>query len=293
MKEFWTKFVDFLSTMLDYLGVELFKMGDTPVTLSTIIYLLLALVALTWISGWVKKFITRRIVRKYDINPGTVQSIATIVRYAVLSIGTVIIIQSAGIDLSTLSIMAGALGVGIGFGLQNITNNFISGLIILFEQPIKVGDRITVGDINGNIVKIAARATTVVTNENIILIIPNSEFISNTVTNWSHNDPQVALKYPIGVSYNCDADKVREVVLDVVSKQDGILKDPAPDLLFTEFGDSSINFTLWVWTTEYASCPGAMRSMLYYAIFRRFREEGIEIPFPQRDLHIKSGGSLD
>lgn len=288
MEEFWSNTVDFLERTIELFKVELFVLGENPVTLSTLLYLLLALVLLTWLSGWLKRIISNRISRRYDINPGTVSSIATIVRYAILSLGTLVIIQSAGIDLSALSIMAGALGVGIGFGLQNITNNFISGLIILFEQPIKVGDRVTVGEINGNVVKIAPRATTVITNENITLIIPNSEFISNTVTNWSHNDPQVALKFPVGVAYNCDADRVREILLDVIGKTDGILKDPAPEVLFDEFGDSSINFIIWVWTKEFTSRPGAMKSILYYKIFRRFKEENIEIPFPQRDLHLRS-----
>ena len=122
----------------------------------------------------------------------------------IIIIGSIVIIQSAGIDLSALSLLAGALGVGIGFGLQNITNNLVSGIIILFENPIKVGDRIEVGDISGDVVNISVRATTILTNDNISIIVPNSEFISNTVINWSHNDRNIRFNVPVGVSYNED-----------------------------------------------------------------------------------------
>ena len=288
MNEFWDKIVIFTSRTVEIFTYELFSIGDKPISLSSLLFIIFALLLLGMFSSWLKRLLTNRIVKRYEINPGTVHSIATIVRYAVLILGSIIILQSSGIDLSSLGILAGALGVGIGFGLQNITNNFISGLIILFEQPIKVGDRVTVGEIQGNIVKIAPRATTLVTNDNVTLIIPNSEFISNTVTNWSHNDQLVGLRYPFGVSYNADPEHVRRVVLEVLDNKEGILKDPKPDVLFDGFGDSSLDFNILLWTTAYTSRPVTLKSELYYEIFKKFKEEGIEIPFPQRDLHIRS-----
>jgi len=207
----------------------------------------------------------------------------------VVIIGAFVIIQSVGINLGSLNVLAGALGVGIGFGLQNVANNFISGLIILFERPIKVGDRIDVGNIAGDVVKISARSTMVNTNDNISVIVPNSEFINQRVINWSHNDRNIRFHVPVGVSYNEDPAQIKKILLDVAENNMNVLKRPAPDVLFTEYGDSSLNFDLMVWTSTYINKPIILKSQLYYEIFEKFKEYNIEIPFPQRDLHIRSG----
>ena len=184
--------------------------------------------------------------------------------------------------------MAGALGVGIGFGLQNITDNFISGIIILFEKPIKVGDRIEVGEVQGDVISISFRATTVLTNDNISIIVPNSEFISSKVINWSHNDRNIRFRIPVGVSYNEDPEKIKKILLSVANINDHVLKNPGPVVLFDEYGDSSLNFSLAVWTATHSDKPRILKSELYFEIFKRFKEEGVEIPFPQRDIHIKT-----
>ncbi|HKJ80630.1 MAG TPA: mechanosensitive ion channel domain-containing protein, partial [Ignavibacteriaceae bacterium] len=214
--------------------------------------------------------------------------VGTIIRYGVLVFGLVIVMQTVGINLSTLTVLAGALGVGIGFGLQNITNNFVSGIIILFERPIKVGDRIQVGDVNGDVISISMRSTTVVTNDNISVIVPNSEFISSRVINWSHNDRNVRFNIPVGVAYKEDPEKVKQILLEVADKDEGVLKSPKPDVLFVEFGNSSLNFNLRIWTNSYITTPAILQSKLYFEIFKKFKEAGIEIPFPQRDMHIKN-----
>lgn len=283
-----SEWIEALKSALSVLHVELFNLGNSTITLSSLLYLIIGLFLLIFLSGRLKKIITRQISGRYQVEQGTIQSVATIIRYVIMFLGAIVIIQSAGIDLSALSILAGALGVGIGFGLQNITNNFISGLVILFEQPIKVGDRVTVADIEGDVIKISARATTVNTNDNITLIIPNSEFISSTVTNWSHNDRNVAIRLPVGVSYKEDPEFVNTVILDTLKGIDGILNVPEPEVLFNDYGDSSINFNVRLWTIEYSNKPLRLRSLIYYALFKRFRKEGIEIPFPQRDIHLKS-----
>jgi small-conductance mechanosensitive channel len=177
----------------------------------------------------------------------------------------------------------------VGFGLQNITNNFVSGLILLFERPIKVGDRIDVGNVTGDVVKISPRATTIVTNDNIAIIVPNSEFISSQVINWSYANRDVRLNFPVGVAYHSDPELVRKALLEVAADHPGVLKERNADLLLQEFGDSSLNFILRVWTRGYTTTPGVLRSELNYAICRKFKERGIEIPFPQRDLHVRSG----
>lgn len=272
-----------------FFTVTLFKLGNSPISLLTIFYIVFAIVILSYISGKLSKLFAKTILLKYPSNAATIQSVITISRYLILAIGAVVIIQTAGIDLSTLSILAGALGVGIGFGLQNITNNFISGIIILFEQPIKIGDRIEVGDIKGNVVKISARSTNILTNDNISVIVPNSEFISSTVINWSHNDRNISFRFPVGVSYKEDPKLVKRLLLEVAHDNNGVLKKPAPDVLFDEFGDSSLNFFLRVWTTDYIDRPNILKSQLYFAIFKKFRENKIEIPFPQRDINLRNG----
>jgi len=131
------------------------------------------------------------------------------------------------------------------------------------------------------------RATTIVTNDNISIIVPNSQFISSTVINWSHTDRNVRFNFPVGVSYREDPERIREILLEIALSNPGVLKDPKPDVLFSEYGDSALKFNLRVWTREYINRPGVLKSQLYYEICRRFRTEGIEIPFPQRDIHIK------
>ncbi len=197
-------------------------------------------------------------------------------------------LQTVGLDLSAVTVLAGALGVGIGFGLQNITNNFVSGIIILFERPIKVGDRIEVGEVSGDVISISMRSTTIVTNDNISIIVPNSDFISSKVINWSHTDRNIRFNIPVGVSYNEDPEVIRKLLLEVADENKGILQQPKPDVLFKEYADSALVFILRIWTREYINRPDVLKSQIYYAAFKKFKEHNIEIPFPQRDLHIKN-----
>lgn len=271
------------------LGTQLFKLGATTFTLGHLILLVLAVGALFWVAGRLRAWITDGALLHTNADAGVRYAIGSIVRYCVIVLGLLVILAKLGIPMDVVTIVAGSLGVGIGFGLQQVTSNFVSGLILLVERPIKVGDRIEVGGVNGEVVKIAPRATTIVTNDNIAMIVPNSSFITSTVVNWSYSDRNVRFKVPVGVSYASDPERVREVLLRVARENTGILNEPASDVLFDGFGDSSMNFTLRVWTNEYTDRPNILRSDLYFAICRAFRESGIEIPFPQRDLHIRSG----
>jgi len=254
-----------------------------------VIRLVFLMTLLVFLSGKLKTIFVKQILSKYSDDIGVSQSIGTIIQYFFIIMGAFVVIQSSGINLGSLNVLAGALGVGIGFGLQNIANNFISGLIILFERPIKVGDRIEVGNVTGDVVKISSRASTVSTNDNISIIIPNSELINKQVINWSHNDRRIRYHVPVGVSYKEDPEFIRRVILEVADENKDVLKRPAPDVLFIGYGDSSINFDLLVWTSSYIDKPIILRSQLYYEIFKKFKEHKIEIPFPQRDLHLKSG----
>jgi len=282
IKEFWAKFNELLN-------VVIFDIKGSDFTLLTLLFLIISSILLVFLSKRLSKLLVKRVLNKYIKDTGVSDSIGTIFRYSVIIIGFITIFQSAGFDLSTLGLLAGALGVGIGFGLQNVTNNFISGIIILFERPIKVGDRIEVADINGDVYSISMRSTTVITNDNISIIVPNSEFINSAVINWSHNDRRVRFKIPIGVSYNEDPERVRKIVLEAAKEHSGVLESPAPDLWFEGYGDSSLDFKLNVWTSDFIQRPGVLKSQLYYAVFKKFKEHNIEIPFPQRDLHLKSG----
>ncbi len=274
--------------IVELINSPLITLGGINITAWGIMYFVLLLFLLTFISKKIKNWLVHKVLAKSTLDLGTRTAIGTITRYTIILIGLMVILQSVGIDLSTLTVLAGALGVGIGFGLQNVTNNFVSGIIILFERPIKVGDRIEVGNISGDVVRISMRATTVLTNDNISVIVPNSEFISSQVINWSHNDRNVRFNIPVGVSYKEDPQKVKKLLLSVADDNTAVLKEPLPDVIFDEFGDSSLNFILRVWTTKLIQTPQVLKSQLYFEIFKRFREDGIEIPFPQRDLHIKN-----
>lgn len=254
-----------------------------------LVRLIIFMALLVFFSGKLKSIFVKQILSKYSEDIGVSQSIGTIIQYFMIVMGAFIIIQSSGISLGSLNVLAGALGVGIGFGMQSIANNFISGLIILFERPIKVGDRIEVGAVSGDIAKISSRATTVNTNDNISIIIPNSDLINKQVINWSHNDRKIRLHVPLGVSYKEDPALIKTILLEVASAHGDILKKPKPDVLFIGYGDSSLDFDLLVWTKSYIDRPIILKSQLYYLIFEKFKEHKIEIPYPQRDLHIKSG----
>jgi small-conductance mechanosensitive channel len=280
------KFINWFKPVWNF---ELFKLGESVFTTRTFLILIFSLFLLFYVTSHIRRLLVKRIFPRYDLNIGVSQSIATIIRYILVIIGLFIIFQTSGIDLSAIGLLVGALGIGIGFGLQNITNNFISGIIILFERPVKVGDRIEIDDLAGNIVTISARATTIITNDNIAVIVPNSDLVSNRVINWSHNDKNVRLNFPVGVSYKEDPEKIKKLLLEVANANTGVLQNPPPDVLFDNFGDSSLDFNLRVWTDEYSDKPKVLKSQLYYAIFKKFKEHGVEIPFPQRDLHLKSG----
>ncbi|MBE0639629.1 MAG: mechanosensitive ion channel family protein [Bacteroidales bacterium] len=283
------QFESILERIRDIWNFELLKLGSTPLTLKSLTIVVVSLFLLIYLTSKLKKLLVNKIFPRYKLDIGVSQSIATIIRYVLVLLGTYIIFQTSGIDLSALGLLIGALGIGIGFGLQNVTNNFISGVIILFERPIKVGDRVEVDDILGTVASISARSTTIITNDNISVIVPNSAFINERVINWSLNDRNVRLNFPVSVAYKEDPATIRKLLLEVANDNPEVLKNPEPDVLFDEFGDSSLNFNLRVWTQTYSDKPKVLKSQLYYAIFEKFKAHNIEIPFPQQDIYVKGG----
>jgi len=287
----WQDIKNIFYELRDYLNIPITTISKTEITLWTIVYFIFLTFLLFYITSKLRRWIVYKLLAKSKIDLGVRVAFGTIFRYIILVIGLIIVLQTVGIDLSTVTILAGALGIGIGFGLQNITNNLVSGIIILFERPIKVGDRIEVGNVSGDVVRISMRSTTIITNDNISVIVPNSDFISSTVINWSHIDRNVRLNFPVGVSYRESPEHIKKILLEVAYENDGVLKEPKPDVLFDEFGESSLVFNLRVWTRQYINRPGVLKSQLYYAIFEKFRQHGVEIPFPQRDIHLKSSAT--
>lgn len=286
--EIWKDVKSVVGSIRDIISEPLFSIDNNPISTGTILYIFFAFALLLFISKKIKAALVNNVFHRVGMDAGTSKSIANLTRFFLVLLGMVVIIQSAGINLSALTVVFGALGVGIGFGLQTITNNFISGIIIVFEKPIKVGDRIELDDVNGKVTSISIRATTVLTNDNVSIIVPNSEFISGRVINWSHNDRSIRFRFPVGVSYNEDPEIVKKLLLEVADENEHVLKNPPPDVFFDEFGDSSLNFKLAVWTDTQADSMSPFKSELYYAIFKKFKEHNIEIPFPQRDLHLRS-----
>jgi len=279
---------DIFELVKKYSTSPIFTFGDNPVTAWMILYFLLLIFFLFFGTAKLKRWFIYKLLGRTSLDLGVRHAMGTIFRYILIVIGFLLILEFLGVDLSGFTIVLSALGVGIGFGLQNVTNNFISGIIILFERPIKLGDRIEVSNVTGDIVKISMRSTTVLTNDNIAIIVPNSDFISTTVVNWSHNDRNVRFNIPVGVSYKSDPESVRKILLEVAEKNEGVLKDPEPDVLLNDYGDNSINFTLRVWTSTYITRPNLLKSQLYFSIFEMFKKHSIEIPFPQRDIHVKN-----
>ena len=254
------------------------------------IFLLIALVvAVFWFSSRTKRFLFNRFLVKSGLDRALQYAIAQIVSNLVLVIGIFIVLENTGINLGALTVFAGAVGIGIGFGLQNIASNFISGLVILAERPIAIGDRVEVAGITGQVQQIRARSTVIVTNDNIAMIVPNSKFIDSPVTNWTYGDPRVRFRIPVGVAYGSDVTKVREALIAAARSDLHVLEDPAPNVFLKQFGESSIDFELVVWSTEMSHRPSRFKSDLNFAIEKKLREAGIEIPFPQRDIHIRSG----
>lgn len=284
METFW----NLLNSVKTFLSFTLLKIGSMQLTLWTLIYLVVFVYLLFYLSGKLKNLVADNLLARRNIDIGVRQAMATILRYVIIAIGFIVILQTAGIDLTALNVLAGAVGIGVGFGLQNIVSNFISGLIILFERPIKIGDRIEVGDVEGDVIQIKGRSTTVVTNDNIAIIIPNSSFITQNVVNWSHTGKMVRFKVPIGVSFDSDVRLVEKLLLEAADENPDVLKDPRPGVRFMEFGESALLFELRVWSTSLVQKKGVLISSVNFIIIEKFRKHGIVMPFPQRDLHIRN-----
>jgi small-conductance mechanosensitive channel len=271
----------------------LFRIAGTPLTLGSILTSF-AILAGSWVLARVaRQVIAHRLLGKAQVDLGVRYAIGRILGYVILFLGIVMSLQTLGINSAVLAVFSGALGIGLGIGLQDIAKNFISGIIILIERPVQIGDRIEIGDLNGDVVEIRARATVIRTNDDVHLIVPNSRFISDAVTNRSFGRRRVRYGVPIGVSYGSDPRAVEAALLEAARRSPNTLSDPAPTVWFLGFGDSSLDFELRCWTETMLNRPRVFTSEVNFLIHEELKKRGIEIPFPQRDLHIRSAPALD
>jgi small-conductance mechanosensitive channel len=277
-----------LSSLLGKIfNVTLFEINRQPITVSNLIMFVLVISVFAILSRIIRSILRGQVFPRLSIEEGTRYTLLRVTHYLIIVIGALVAFQFIGIDLTGLAVIFGLLSVGIGFGLQNVTSNFVAGLILLFERPIKVGDRITVGHTEGDVAEINIRSTTISSLSNIAIIVPNSEFVSSTVINWTYGDQKIRLEIDVGVSYSSDLDTVLRCLREVAEENPEVLTNPGPEVLHTGFGESSWNMRLRAWIGNPKRHP-QVRSALNCAIVRKFRENGVEIPFPQRDVHVRS-----
>jgi small-conductance mechanosensitive channel len=277
----------------EFFNIRLFTLNGNDFTLWTVFVSIFFIVMLVIASGIISRLLKNKVLTRYKMDVGLREAIGKLFKYVLIFLGIIIIFSTVGVDLSAFTVLLGTLGVGIGFGLQNITANFVSGISLLIERPVKVGDRIEVGETSGDVVKIGLRATIILTNDNIAIIVPNSDFITKEVINWSYNEKDVRLRIPVGVSYASDVRLVEKLLLEVAASNADVLKAPAPAVRFTGLGDSALKFELRIWTTSLSHRPGKITSDLYFGIFETLKNNDIEIPFPQRVVHINNPGRTD
>ncbi|MCJ8277388.1 MAG: mechanosensitive ion channel, partial [Bdellovibrionales bacterium] len=237
------EFSDLIKKLYGCASYPLFDMSGHSISIISICAFVALLWGFSWLSRWIERFIHKTLLYK-DIDPGIKGSIERFSRYIVLIFGVLISLSSIGINLQTITTFGAFLSVGIGFGLQNIVQNFVSGLIILLERPIKKGDIVEVKGVSGRVLDIKARSTLILTRDDVVIVVPNSQFITEQVVNDSFSGDKLRLHVKIGVSYGSDTDKVTQILMDVAQKHDKILKSPPPTVTFDDFADSSLNFSL-------------------------------------------------
>jgi small-conductance mechanosensitive channel len=255
------------------------------ISVGGVLLLVLILFVTYLISGLVKILIEEEMASRLKLPKGIPFAISVTIRYFIVILGFVMALSAAGIDLSEFGLIAGALGIGIGFGLQNIVSNFISGLILIYERPIQSGDTVEVGNLMGQVKRIGIRSSNVKTYDGAEVVVPNSNLVSNDLINWTLSDNRRRIEVKVGVAYGSDPNQVLELLKKVATDHERVLDDPEPLALFEEFGDSSLNFRLLFWV--YFEDGFITKSDVAIGVYNILHENNITIPFPQVDLHVK------
>src|SRR5690242_1276984 len=264
-----------------------FTLGRITVSISGFVIGVLVFVVTLALARYSSSFVEKRLKLQSHIDPGLRYTICRLTRYFVITIGVLLTLKAMfQVDLTSLAVIFTALSVGIGFGLQYLAADIASGFILLFERPIRVGDRITIGDDEGDVESINLRTTMVSTNDRIAIIIPNSKLVGQRVINWSYADPRARISIPIGVADDSDVDNVTKTLIEAAQGVEFVLTDPPPRVQFMKFGDYSLDFRLLVWTNQPRRHP-QIRSDINYRIARLFRERSIRIPYPTQEFLLK------
>lgn len=276
------------NSIWDLLQKPVFTVSGQGISVVSFFYFFVVIFLSFAVSRLFIRFLKRNVYSRAELEKGAQYTMSRLIRYLIVSLGFLIGLQMIGFDLSVLAVFGGLFGVGIGFGLQNIFSNFASGIILLLERPIEVGDIVEVDGLLGKVQEIRFRVAVVNTFDNESIIVPNSDLVSERVTNWSYGgDTTLRLRIPIGVGYGSDIEKVKRILLEIAREEENALQEPEPNVFFKEHGDSALNFELRVWIStplDRISVQNNVRER----IDERFNEEGIEIPFPQRDVHLIS-----
>ena len=279
--------VDLVPTDLrGFLERKLLTIAGSTITVGSLM-LAAAILVGAFLLANVLAFSARRVLRSRGATQGAQFALAKIVRYAVFVLGFVLAINALGFQLGALMAASAVLAVGIGFGLQNIAQNFISGVILLVEQPVRHGDFIKAGGVLGTVDDIGLRATHIITRDQVTIIVPNSALITAEVINHSRPTTNLRIRIGMGVAYGTDPGKVRDVLMQVAKDEPEVMQTPPPDVRLEDFGDSALSFALYCWI-EQAKDDLRIGSQLRFAIDKAFRAAGIEMPFPQRDIHVRS-----
>lgn len=279
---------EILVTINEVINYTFFEIGTFKVSIASVIIPILLYFLIVFLAKKVKKLLSTKLLTRSQMSPGRIQSTATIIEYIIIVIAVYIIIQNMGINLSSLGTLVSALSVGIGFGLQNVVNNFISGIIILFEQPIKEGDLVEVGEILGDVKKIGLRSTHIRDNNNITVIVPNSKFISDNVINWTVSERLVRFKFPITVDNETDLDLAEKLLIEVGEEEPDVLKIPAPSMRLMAFGENGMDLELRAWSTSLVNRKGRLTSKINRGIYHKFKQNNISIANPKTDIRIVS-----
>ncbi len=262
-------------------------LGAITFNLNEILIFVLVIYVSNFIATIIQVFLEDDILNKMPLAKGLPHSIAVLVRYTVITAGVMLAINSAGLSMSNLTVVLGAFGVGIGFGLQNIFNNLVSGLILLFERPVQIGDTVEIGTLVGKVNHIGIRSSNIRTFDGAEVIVPNGNLISNELINWTLSDAQRRIEIIVGVSYDSKPDQVVDILMKIINEHHFVLKQPEPCVYFQELGDSSLNFRMLFWVYSYNDWQ-KIKSEVTTRVFRELTDNNIEIPFPQRDIHIRN-----